>query len=46
VADLLVLWHDINNFGHDDLEVIGEKLINLIKNQHLAVIQFGDVFRG
>ena len=45
-TDLLLLWHDVNDLGDNDLEIVTQKLVDLIENEHLAIIEFSDVSGG
>lgn len=40
---LSIWWHEIKNFGYNDFKVIWEQLVDFIKNQHITLIEFGNV---
>lgn len=42
--DLLIFRHYIDNFGNNHFEVIWEQFVHLIKNQHFAIFELGNVF--
>jgi hypothetical protein len=44
--DLLLLRHDLQDFANNGLKVIRQKFINLVKNNHLAVVELGDSSGG
>ena len=45
-TDLLLFRHDVNDLGDNDLEIVTQKLVDLIENEHLAIIEFSDVPGG
>lgn len=44
--NLLIGWHDLNNLCGNYFEIIRKKLVDLIKNKHLALVKLGDSLRG
>ena len=42
-TDLLLLWHELNDLCNDDLEVVTQQLVDLVKHKHFAILKFGDV---
>lgn len=42
-TDLLLFWHDFDNFLDTGPEVIGEQLVSLVNDEQLAIVQVGHV---
>lgn len=45
-TNLLLVRHDFNDLLNNVLEVSAQHLVDLIDNQHLAVIEVGHILRG
>ena len=42
-TDLLLLRHELNDLGDDDLEIVTQQLVDLVKHEHFAILKFSDV---
>ena len=41
--NLAILRHKVEDLGHDDLEIVRQELVNLIKDEHSAIVEFCNV---